>query len=559
MRFISLLTKLRTPCEDTVAHLLNALNIKFTQWHLEKQLTEHPNYPSLASIADIIGISYDVACAPIRIGIAEYKNSADFRLPFLALIQSEGKKSEAFAVVTQLSADNIILYNPILKKNEQLTLPCFDKYYKGLILIVEPGSKKQEDNYEENLRKQKESLFYHTLSVVALPVLAIIISVLYAVKYPIANVIAPILFTLFSLGGSFVTTLLLWHEIDEFNPVVRQICQASAQVNCSAVLHSKASKIKGLSWSSLGFVFFSGVLLSLLVTGISHNSLVLSAWMSAASLPYIFFSIYYQWKVIKQWCVLCLIIQGLLLLLFFTALVGGFLNLSFLSELSAYSIVAHLTSFFFVFIAINVLMPALQKAKSNKQKTIELQRMKHNPQIFEGILAKQKNMGASSEGLGITIGNPNSVFKLVKVCNPYCAPCAKAHPILDELIGGNEEVSLQIIFTTSDDEKDITREPVMHLMAVDSKCDEQLTKKALDDWYLSDKKDYAAFASQYPMNGELQLQRDKLKKMSQWCNDVQIKFTPTFFICLNNHDESPQFYQLPDIYSIADLKYFFAI
>lgn len=559
MRLISLLTKPIAPLEDTVAHLLTALNIKFTLSNLEKQLIEHPNYPSLAAIADVIGSSYDIACAPIRVGITDYKNSSDFSLPFLALIESGEKKSESFAVVTELSSEHVTFYNPIKKIDENLELTEFNKRYSGLILVVEPGRKTHEDNYQDNFKKQKQSLFYHNLSLLILPILTIIISVLYAVKYPVADFIAPVLFTVLTLVGSIVTLLLLWHEIDEFNPIVRQICQASAQVNCSAVLNSKASKIKGLSWSSLGFVFFAGVLLSLLTTGISGNALVLSAWMSVAALPYVFFSIYYQWKVIKQWCVLCLIVQGLLLLLFFISLAGGFLNFSLLSELPAYSILAHLISFFFVFIALNILIPALQKAKSNKQKTIELQRMKHNPQIFEGVLARQKNMNISAEGLGITIGNPNSVFRLIKVCNPYCGPCAKAHPVMDELIEGNEEVSLQIIFTATDDEKDITREPVKHLMAVAATGDEPLIKKALDDWYLPEKKDYAAFASKYPMNGDVQLQGEKIRKMSQWCKDVQIGFTPTFFICVNNHEASPQFYQLPDMYSIADLKYFFSI
>ena len=89
--------------------------------------------------------------------------------------------------------------------------------------------------------------------------------------------------------------------------------------------------------------------------------------------------------------------------------------------------------------------------------------------------------------------------------------------------------------------------PVRHLLAIDEKKDEVITKKALDDWYLSEKKDYDLFASKYPMNGELLRQGDKIEAMSEWCKAMKVKLTPTIFI---------NGYQLPDAYSIGDLQYF---
>ena len=75
----------------------------------------------------------------------------------------------------------------------------------------------------------------------------------------------------------------------------------------------------------------------------------------------------------------------------------------------------------------------------------------------------------------------------------------------------------------------------------------KLTKHALDDWYLSDKKDYDVFAAKYPMNGELSKQEEKINLMDKWCKQMKIKATPTIF--LNG-------YQLPDAYNIEDLQYF---
>jgi uncharacterized membrane protein len=559
MKLSNLLAQPMQHCEDAAAHLLSALNIQYTKSYLQRELTEHPDYPSLASIADVIGMSYDIACAPIRITVQEFRRSADFRLPFLALIKPKNLHHEVFAVVTKCTDDAIALYNPATKKQEVYITASFSEIYNGLILVVEAGTKTQEDHYKSNREQEKQAYFFNAVALLALPVIAIIISIVYLFSNPITYAIAPVIFTGLILAGSLIATLLLWHEIDEYNPIIKQVCQATAKVNCSAVLHSKGSKIWGISWSSLGFAYFTGMLLSLLVTGISQNTLILSAWVSIPALCYPVYSIYYQWKVVKQWCVLCLTVQGILLLLFITAFAGGFYKWPLAGALSLPSITGFGASFLFVFVAVILLLPALQKAKSNRQKTIELQRMKHNPQIFEGLLAKQKSIAKPAADLGITIGRSDSVYRLVKVCNPYCGPCAKAHTVMEELVNNNDEVNLQIIFTASDDEKDIKREPVMHLMAIDAEGDQTLTQQALDDWYLSPTKNYNVFAAQYPMNGVLSMQVEKIRKMKEWCDETKISFTPTFFISVNNNDPDAVFYQLPEIYTVADLKYFFTI
>ena len=89
--------------------------------------------------------------------------------------------------------------------------------------------------------------------------------------------------------------------------------------------------------------------------------------------------------------------------------------------------------------------------------------------------------------------------------------------------------------------------PVRHLLAIDGEKDEAITKKALDDWYLAEKKEYELFALKYPMNGELLKQGNKIEAMSKWCKATGISVTPTIFI---------NGYQLPDAYNIEDLQYF---
>jgi hypothetical protein len=66
-------------------------------------------------------------------------------------------------------------------------------------------------------------------------------------------------------------------------------------------------------------------LLVLMSGGICNSSLLgIAACLNVLALPYIIFSIYYQVRVVKHWCAMCLSVQVLLLFLFFISLLDGF-------------------------------------------------------------------------------------------------------------------------------------------------------------------------------------------------------------------------------------------
>ncbi len=271
--------------------------------------------------------------------------------------------------------------------------------------------------------------------------------------------------------------------------------------------------------------------------------------LNLLALPYIFFSIYYQWRVAKQWCVLCLGVQALLFLEFITSISTGALQSLFLTyqPITISTLSTIITAFILPIITWYLLKPNLFKAEEGKRNKRELMRIKYNPQIFEALLTKQKRIEKSTEGLGITLGNLKATNTIIKVCNPYCGPCAKAHPEIEKLLEENNNLKVQIIFMGASNE--IKAMPIKHLLAIAEKDNESLTKQALDDWYLVKEKDYKVFAEKYAMNGELDKQGEKAETMSEWCKAIEIAFTPTFF--MNG-------YQLPDAYSIGDLKYFLA-
>jgi len=134
-----------------------------------------------------------------------------------------------------------------------------------------------------------------------------------------------ILLTLFKTAGLITSILLLIQSIDSNNPLVQVLCQGGGKTDCNAILSSKAAKVPipiaigiELTWSEVGFFYFAGTWLLLLFGGGSPAIWQALALLNFISLPYTVYSIYYQARVAKQWCVLCCTVQALLWLEFFS-------------------------------------------------------------------------------------------------------------------------------------------------------------------------------------------------------------------------------------------------
>lgn len=545
-----LVNALFTPSDSTpvvVKMLADLLHVNITQTTLIRDLEAHPDYPSLASVSDILS-NYGVSNLAIRVDPARL---AEVPVPFIATVKGEKSEIDFYSVVRDVSGDRVSFFDSERNKWTDLPQKVFLQRFSGTILLVEAGRPDHtgEPDYE---KKHKEETRKHALQwfvAMVLPFLLLVDCISAFIRLG-AGAVYPVLFSMEILCGSIIGILLIWYDLDRYNPMLQQICGAGKKINCGAVLQSKASKIAGVSWTALGFTYFTGLLLLFLTVGIAApRALFAASWLNVLALPYVLFSVYYQWRVAKQWCVLCLSVQALLVLQFAVAAAAGWHTLYTPAGVTPNLVLLVLSVFAVPFVAVTVLVPALQKAKEGKGDKGELQRIKHSPEIFDALLARQKAVTVPAEGLGITLGNPEARYKVIKVCNPYCGPCARAHPLMEEVLENNPDVQMQIIFmATSNDHR---TPPARHLMAVAQVSEnEQQIKQALDDWYLAKKKDYEAFASKYPVNGALQQQDDKLNTMHDWCRKMDIRVTPTFF--LNGR-------QLPPVYNVADLKYFLTV
>ncbi len=195
------------------------------------------------------------------------------------------------------------------------------------------------------------------------------------------------------------------------------------------------------------------------------------------------------------------------------------------------------------------ILPVLKQAAESRGYQKRWKRLQFNPDVFQALLLKTNKIETPVEDLGIRIGSPNASVEIIKVCNPYCGPCSKAHPEIETIVRNNQDICVRIIFTTYRNTNSNSAAPIRHLLSIKEKYGAEKLKIALDDWYLSPVKDYESFAKKYPIDIEkLEEQQHKVVAMTDWYNEMKIGGTPTFFI---------NGYLLPESYDIKDLKNFF--
>ncbi|HTJ12441.1 MAG TPA: vitamin K epoxide reductase family protein [Dinghuibacter sp.] len=521
---------------DVAAHYVRLLGIKVTQTTLKRDLVENPYYPSLLSLSD----TFD------RYGLSNAAYALEGNLldqaepPFVAYASVKGNLRD-FVLVTAISGD-AVTYRYDGRKPVTLDREAFLKIYRGYIWVAESTTRVVEKDFEQKRVEERRGRLKRG---VALVVAAAVLLGLAYDSLP-SGAYEETVFCLWLLtktAGMAVSVLLLLYESGSGGAFVQQICQAGAQTDCGAVLGSKASAIGGVTWSEIGFFYFAATLSGLLFPGVAFVAKEwLLCWSAFLVVLYTPFSLYYQWKVVRQWCPLCLCVQAILVLELTLSLIvyGKAASIPQASVLPAVMVCALWPALTWIF-----LKPQLTMARNGREYQAAYKRLRSNPDLFQGLLQQQAQAPDGWQELGIALGNPQAPIQILKVCSPYCGPCAAAHPVLEDVLERNKNTQLRILFTAPNKEGDRRTPVVKHLMALAARRQPGLIERALGDWYGAKEKDYKAFADKYPLEPAEGNEGEQLEAMAGWCELAEITFTPTIFV---------GGYRLPEDFSVQDLS-----
>lgn len=498
-------------------------------------LETHPDEGSMLAYSDALN-HFKIENAAVRIS---QEDLITLPTPFIAFSQVHGG---TFSVVKNLT-ENTIEWFDTQKGWVKDKLEEFTKTWSGVVLLAETDEKSGEKNY--TLKRRNE-----ILSNIRIPIAVSIVALIFLYfifTAPLVNTQTYILLGLKAVG-MIISTLLFVKSIDNANSLVNKLCNAGSKISCQSILDSPAAKITPwFSWSDAGFIYFFGSFLGLLFSLGNPNSIntfwTVQLVFSSFSMLFSSYSLYYQGVKTKMWCTLCL---GVVTVFFLEAI----LTLSFTSFMkNTFEIQEHLST------AIGFLLPTAFivlyqrtaiKALESKSLKKELTKLKSNPQVFEALMANQRQMLEIPEDMPvITIGNENAEHTLTMVSNPLCSPCASMHARIEKILEENENVKCQIIFLSSTNENNAGGKFVRKLFSLP----EELVPTALHRWFNINDKNFEKWNEGFQTYKTQKETRNIQDYHNFWSNTAEIKVTPTIFY--NNR-------LLPDMIKLENLSHYTA-
>ena len=517
-----------------IGQLLQLTGVAYDEQALKDDLLSHPDYPSLFAVHNTL-IKYGVENAPVEVD-AEHLN--ELQQPFLAYMQMPGTGSD-FAVVSSIHNGTVSYINS-RGKIETIKREEFLSKWKNIAVMVEKVNKQKEQQQQlVYLKKTATGIQYAIVAIVLFVILTLTTTLLAA---------TPLLYApwlLLKMAGLVVTTLLLVYEVDKQNETVKQFCNATKTVNCDAVLQSSGAKIGPFSWSEVGFAYFAGTLLYLLLSSSSADAYFPLAILSLLAFPYTVYSVYYQYKIVKQWCKLCLAVQGIIVLeatLIISAWLSRILSLS--ANSSWQMPVLLITLLPLPLMAWQLLKPVLRKGTQTDSYKYAYQRLLNDSEVFRAMLMRQKAAPAGYEACSLLIGNPAAKNEIIKVCNPFCGPCAKAHPILEEILYTNPNVKLRIMFNGNNDAANRGGAVAKHFISLYLSKGQLAVKQAMHYWYGSKEKNIEDLKERYSVEEHIDSAAIK-EAMNRWQKEAEVTVTPTIYV---------SGFRLPTTYKTTDLK-----
>ncbi|MBA6156390.1 thioredoxin domain-containing protein [Tenacibaculum sp. S7007] len=513
---------------NLVSRLLKQNRISFDKEELAFQIQSHPSYPSLHAITGVLdhfNIENVAADVPTN-------TETLLQLPDCFIAQVNNEQGKDLVVVDRKKLDYNI-YNTENKK-EKLTEKDFLGKFTGIIVAVE-----QSQENSQTKSKSKITRF------VALALLTLFASFLI---YNNSTSWYNIAYIALSILGIITSIAIVKQELGLKTAIGDAFCSGSDdKKDCDAVLTSKGAElIKGYKLSDLSILYFSGLTLLTLsqITNPVHSYTI-----SLLAIPITLYSLYYQYAVVKKWCLLCLSIVGILWLQAVVPLITSTFIESFsivdFTTLGLITLVTWLTW--------NYLKPLIHQVTELKKEKIENVKFKRNYTLFSSLLQKSPQINTQIENSEeIVFGNPNSPLELTIITNPFCGHCKPVHIHIHDILNRyNDNVKIKIRFNvnTENIENDLFK-ITNSLLSIYHTKGAQKCLQAMDEIYNGEKPD--KWLNKWEDNTKKDLYKKELERESSWCKENAINFTPEILV---NGKSFPKEYNRTDlIFFIEELE-----
>lgn len=500
---------------------LELQDIKLDNKEFDFQIETHPNFPSLLAFHDALNF-FNIPNIAVRI-----PNKDLSQLPIHFVAQVSGPAGSELALVEKREDELEVTF----AEKKKLLLPTeeFIRAWSGIVLVAESD--------EHHVKQQpKKDIGFIVFALIC-------VLTLFWVSIP-AAIFSAVIFT-----GVFFAKEAVSQELSIDTNFSSKFCNISAQSDCTSVIQSDDFKLFGtIGLSDFSILYFVGQLVAfsaLLLREATADFFLFSVAISTVIVPVTMASIYYQWRVAKKWCVVCLAIISTLYLqsgYSFWYYQANDLNFDFYNS----SLILYLVSFLLVTVAWLTMKPFLNRFFELKDDHKKLFKFKRNYSMFKSELVAQKRTNYATLPANFIVGNPEAPLKLSIVTNPFCKFCKEAHFELDDLLKKYpEQLCLNVLFLFDPNVPSDATSEGLHYRLVDIYHNDGDRKfmDALSDWFRDN--DYDAWKKKYgEFNGDKDLISDIFITQRDSHKENEVLFTPT--ITLGNY-RYPQAYEKSDI------------
>lgn len=505
-------------------------NIRVNKEELQLQLSSHPSYPSLHAVTGVLD-HFDISNLALRLSV----NSETLRsLPICFIANISTDKGENLVLVEKKKGK--IKISGGANTTELIEEQVFLSRWNGIIVAVE----KDENNTETGENLYRSIVLKWTLIAAGFLCLAYFLRIQ-------SNFLIPIHFVLSSIGLA-ISVFIVKHELGLQSSTANQFCNLSENTSCDAVLNSKgATLFKRFKLSDISLVTFATYCLFsmlFLVGGTDRFGIV--SLITKMALPFIVYSVYYQYKVIKKWCPLCLGIATVLILQFVAVVVDNFSSITL--DFGTHEVLTFLLSIISVIGAWSFLKPLIEKKESLQKIEVAHYTFKRKFSLFKALYDESKTLSEINHfSQELVFGNKNAKVELVLVTSPLCFFCKKAHRDIEYLLDKlSDRVKVVVRFNVDTSNQDnLLYQVATRLLNIYNIDGESNALKALSEVYKEDVNLQKWLDSQ--ANKITNSFDDVLNDQHQWCMINAINFTPALY--LNNK-------QFPQEYDRTDLIYF---
>ncbi|MBC2843500.1 vitamin K epoxide reductase family protein [Winogradskyella flava] len=522
---------MRDTLNDLLRLYLNKIDIHTNKEELEFQLLSHPSYPSLHAVTGVLDhFRIDNLAAEVPTDLETFNQLPEV---FFTLIKNGSKE---FVVVTKDSHQQVgVHYHN--KEKKPKPIEEFIAEWSGIVVIAE----------KSNITVEKKGVsnknFIKSISIISL---ALLLFTFFSAKPSLFQIVHFIL----SLIGVLISILIIQHEFGFQSKAVEKLCTGSKSTSCEVILNSKGANFsKYIKLSDLSFIYFAGMVLSwVIVANVNHQYLSIVV-LTICSIPITFYSLFYQYKIAKKWCPLCLMIIAVLWLQCLSV---------FLLNPNLKDIHIEFSSTLVISIMILVCTAGwlfsrylLNKEQELNKLQIDHYRFRRNFDLFKAVYQKQEQIITKIIDVNeIIFGDKNAPINVVLVTSPLCYYCKAAHVAIDNLLKQYpNDVKVTVRFNINIDDKKGVGYRVVHRLHELYDTNKVECLKAMHEAYFENanlEKWLVKWNEPSGANFD-----NTLLKQKQWCHNKSINFTPALFV---NDKAYPKEYDKEDlIYFINDL------